>query len=167
MWSVLASRQRASVLWRPGHSDAVRVHPAWVDHQRVQDYYGTAPNLVVPTASQSGLSLIHNMWSMNHNRKAAVLIRGCCVTSITLCGPITVSQRAPNPWSSLSGQSGTTWTDHLTPDPPLYTAGVYMCSVELQTKTIIVQHLNGSVCVLVLVWAVQEPSWPWIGFCSS
>lgn len=39
---VLACRQRASVLRRPGPSDAVRVGPAGVDHPRVQDHLGTS-----------------------------------------------------------------------------------------------------------------------------
>lgn len=57
------------------------------------------------------------------DRRAAAVILGYCVTSITRCGLITASLRAPSPWSSLSGQPGTMWTDRPAPEPPSFTAG--------------------------------------------
>lgn len=126
------------------------------------------------------------------DRRAAAVILGYCVTSTTRCGLITASRRAPSPWSSLSGQPGTMWTDRPAPEPPSFTAGRCLrlssgrnligCELtELEPKKKKVNYwvlepslilclrslITGCFCLLVLESGAQGPSLLWIGFCSS
>lgn len=55
VWSVLAGRQRASVLRRPCCPDAVGVCPTWVDHQGIQDHLGTSSSPLITIQ-------VHHWW---------------------------------------------------------------------------------------------------------